>query len=376
MAARSRPAASEVESDPRWVAVRTRDAAKDGTFFYSVKTTGVYCRPSCASRLARPENVAFHVTAADAESAGFRACKRCRPREAFAGTRAAHVEAMCRFIERSEVSPTLERLAKHVGLSTFHAHRIFKTVTGLTPRAYAASRRGERVRDELRDASTVTEAIYEAGYNSSGRFYEEANDLLGMTPSEFKAGGAELPIRFAIGECSLGSILVAATNRGVCAVLLGDDPEELAHELERSFPRAELVGADAAFEDLVAKVVGLVEDPRGAVALPLDIRGTALQQRVWKALTKIPAGTTCSYAEVAASIGRPKAARAVARACAANVIAIAIPCHRVVKQDGSLSGYRWGVDRKRELLERETSKSGRESRQVTSEARGARKRRS
>jgi AraC family transcriptional regulator of adaptative response/methylated-DNA-[protein]-cysteine methyltransferase len=351
------PAAS---NDARWAAVRARDTSADGTFFYSVKTTGVYCRPSCASRPARPENVAFHPTAAAAERAGFRPCKRCRPDQPpLAERQAAQVAELCRVIERSERAPTLGELASRAGLSAFHTHRLFKAVTGVTPRAYAAAHRARRVRGELRRRSTVTEAIYGAGYNSSARFYEQSNALLGMTPTAYRAGGRDLEIRFAVGACTLGSILVAATGRGVCAILLGDDPQELAHDLERRFPRARLVGADAGFEQLVAQVVGLVEQPRLGTQLPLDIRGTAFQQRVWKALCRIPAGTTASYAEIASRIGAPKAVRAVAQACAANALAVAIPCHRVVRTDGDLSGYRWGVERKRALLDREAQGAGR-----------------
>jgi AraC family transcriptional regulator, regulatory protein of adaptative response / methylated-DNA-[protein]-cysteine methyltransferase len=337
-----------------WAAVRARDASADGTFVYSVKTTGVYCRPSCAARPARPENIAFHDTPAAAERAGFRACKRCKPDQPpLAERQAAQIAELCRLIERSEQVPTLDELASHAGLSAFHVHRMFKAVTGVTPRAYAAAHRARRVRGELKSRGTVTEAIYGAGYNSSARFYEQSTALLGMTPSRYRAGGTDTEIRFAIGACTLGAILVAATGRGVCAILLGDDPEALAHDLERRFPRARLVGADPAFEQLVAQVVGLVEQPRLGAKLPLDIRGTAFQQRVWKALSRIPAGKTASYAQVASRIGAPRAVRAVAQACAANALAVAIPCHRVVRTDGDLSGYRWGVERKRALLDRE-----------------------
>jgi AraC family transcriptional regulator, regulatory protein of adaptative response / methylated-DNA-[protein]-cysteine methyltransferase len=338
----------------RWAAVRARDASADGTFVYSVKTTGVYCRPSCAARPARPENVAFHDTPAAAERAGFRACKRCKPDQPpLAERQAAQIAELCRLIERSEQVPTLDELASHAGLSAFHVHRMFKAVTGVTPRAYAAAHRARRVRGELKSRGTVTEAIYGAGYSSSARFYEQSTALLGMTPSRYRAGGTDLEIRFAIGACTLGAILVAATGRGVCAILLGDDPEALAHDLERRFPRARLVGADPEFEQLVAQVVGLVEQPRLGTKLPLDIRGTAFQQRVWKALSRIPAGKTASYAQIATRIGAPRAVRAVAQACAANALAVAIPCHRVVRTDGDVSGYRWGVERKRTLLDRE-----------------------
>jgi AraC family transcriptional regulator of adaptative response/methylated-DNA-[protein]-cysteine methyltransferase len=357
MLARKQPPFVADDTDPRWAALRSRDARADGTFFYSVKTTGVYCRPSCAARPARSENIAFHATAADAERAGFRACKRCKPDQPPQAERqAAQVAALCRLIERSEDVPTLEALASHAGLSAFHTHRMFKAITGVTPRAYAAAHRASRVRGELRAKPTVTEAIYGAGYSSSARFYESSNAMLGMTPTKYRAGGTDLEIRFAIGECSLGAILVAATTRGVCAILLGDDPEALSHDLERRFPRARLVGADPAFEQLVAQVVGLVEQPRLGTKLPLDIRGTAFQQRVWKALCRIPAGKTASYAEVASRIGSPRSVRAVAQACAANALAVAIPCHRVVRTDGDLSGYRWGVERKRALLDRETGR--------------------
>ena len=342
--------------DEQWAAVVRRDPAADGSFYYSVRTTGVYCRPSCASRLAKRENVRFHPTCADAERAGFRPCKRCRPNEApLAERQASAIAKACRLIEDAEEVPRLDILAAATGLSRFHFHRVFKSVTGLTPKAYAAAHRTRRVREELARSDTMTEAIYGAGFNSSGCFYAHSSAVLGMTPSDFRAGGAGATIRFAAGECSLGSILVAASDKGVCAILLGDDPDALAHDLQDRFPKAKLLGADAAFERWVATVVGFVEAPRLGLDLPLDVRGTAFQQRVWQALRDIPAGSTASYAEVAKKIGAPKAVRAVAQACAANVLAVAIPCHRVVRNDGSLSGYRWGVERKRKLLEREAA---------------------
>jgi len=349
--------AAAVESDPRWAVVRARDASADGAFFYSVATTGVYCRPSCAARPARPENVAFHGTAAEAARAGFRPCRRCRPDEPPRAERQAQVVAeLCRLIEQSDETPTLDELAKRAKMSVFYTHRVFKAVTGVTPRAYAAAHRAKRVRGALRKKGTVTEAIYDAGYGSSARFYERSNGVLGTTPTEYRGGGADVDIRFAIGECSLGSILVAASERGVCAILFGDDPEELAHDLERRFPKARLVGADADFERTVAEVVGLVEKPRLGAKLPLDIRGTAFQQRVWAALRDVPAGRTATYTQIAEAIGSPTAVRAVARACAANALAVAIPCHRVVRTDGDIAGYRWGVDRKRALLAREAAR--------------------
>jgi AraC family transcriptional regulator of adaptative response/methylated-DNA-[protein]-cysteine methyltransferase len=343
--------AAATVQDPRWAAVVARSAEADGTFFYSVETTGVYCRPSCPSRLARPENIRFHSSREDAERAGFRPCKRCRPSEPSQADRyLAQVTRACRLIESSDEAPRLDRLAREAGMSPFHFHRVFKTITGLTPRAYAAAHRGRRVRDVLTRGGSVTAAIYQSGYGSNGRFYDEAGRVLGMTPTDYRSGGTNAEIRFAIGECSLGSILVARSERGVCAILLGDDPETLARELQDRFPRAELIGGDAEFERLVARVVGLVEAPGRGIDLPLDVRGTAFQQRVWQALCEIPAGATATYSEIAARIGAPGSARAVAGACAANPLAVAIPCHRVVRTDGTLSGYRWGVERKQALL--------------------------
>jgi AraC family transcriptional regulator of adaptative response/methylated-DNA-[protein]-cysteine methyltransferase len=341
-------------TDSRWASIVARDTQADGKFYYSVKTTGVYCRPSCAARLARPENVRFHATCEDAERAGFRPCKRCKPNEiSLAEQHAAKIAAACRLIEKSEEAPSLEQLAQHAGLSTYYFHHLFKAATGLTPKKYAAAHRAKRVRSNLGKSGTVTEAIYDAGYNSNGRFYETSNEVLGMTPSNYRAGGASTEIRFAVGECSLGSILVARSERGICAILLGDDPDALTRDLQDQFPQANLIGGDAEFEQLVSKVVGFVEAPALGLELPLDVRGTAFQQRVWQALRKIPAGSTASYTEIARQIGSPDAVRAVAQACGANVLAVAIPCHRVVRNDGALSGYRWGVERKRALLERE-----------------------
>ena len=267
---------------------------------------------------------------------------------------AARIAKVCRFIERSEELPSLEKLAKYAGMSLFHLHRTFKAITGLTPKGYGAAHRSKRVREKLGKSQSVTKAIYAAGFNSNSRFYETSNEVLGMTPTIFRDGGANTVIHFAIGECSLGSILVAKSERGVCAVMIGDDPMPLVRDLEQQFPNADLIGDKSDYEDLVAKVVGLIEKPGVGLDLPLDIRGTAFQQRVWKALQRIPVGSTASYADIAKAIGMPKAVRAVARACAANSIAVAIPCHRVIRNDGGLSGYRWGVERKRSLLERET----------------------
>jgi AraC family transcriptional regulator of adaptative response/methylated-DNA-[protein]-cysteine methyltransferase len=340
----------------RWNALVHRDPNADGTFYYSVKTTGVYCRPSCAARLARRENVQFHDSCESAERAGFRACKRCRPNgQALSEQYGAKVAAACHTIEKAEELPGLNALAKAAGMSRFHFHRVFTKIAGLTPKAYAIAHRAERMRKELPKRNTVTEAIYEAGFNSNSRFYAESSEMLGMTPKSFRDGGTGETIRFAVGECSLGSILVAASEKGVCAILLGDDPNKLGKELQDRFPKAQLIGGDKKFEHVVAKVVGLVESPHLGLDLPLDVRGTSFQRRVWKALRAIPVGSTASYTKIAERIGSPKAVRAVAGACAANAIAIAIPCHRVLRTDGSLSGYRWGVERKRSLLEREAA---------------------
>ncbi len=342
-------------ADPRWAALQARDARADGTFFYSVRTTGVYCRPSCGARLARPRNVAFHATAAAAERAGFRPCRRCHPdRMSRAQQHAVMVTAACRAIEQARTTPTLAQLAQPGGLSPFHFHRVFKAVTGVTPKQYAMAHRNVRMRRELARSATVTGAIFDAGYNASSRFYEQSNQVLGMTPSRYRAGGTDSAIHFAIGECSLGPILVAQSERGVCAILLGDDPDALARDLQDRFPHAILVGDDSGYERLVAQVVGFVDTPGIGLDLPLDVRGTAFQQRVWQALRGIPVGSTASYSEIAQRIGQPGAARAVAGACASNMLAVAIPCHRVVRNDGGLSGYRWGVERKRTLLARES----------------------
>jgi AraC family transcriptional regulator of adaptative response/methylated-DNA-[protein]-cysteine methyltransferase len=340
--------------DARWTAVQSRDRGADGVFYYSVRTTGVYCRPSCGARPALRANVAFHTSCAEAEHAGFRPCLRCKPNQPPLSERQAQLVAeACRLIDAQDEAPDLDAIAQAVGMSRFHFQRVFKTHAGVTPKAYAAARRAARVRDALAQEGSVTDALYAAGFNSSSRFYAGSEAMLGMAPSRFKAGGAGEAIRFAVGACSLGAIVVAATERGICAVLMGDDPEPLVRDLQDRFPKAQLIGADAAFERTVALVVGFVEAPRIGLDLPLDVRGTAFQQRVWAALRAIPAGQTVSYTELAQRIGSPAAVRAVAGACAANPVAVAIPCHRVVRNDGGLSGYRWGIDRKAALIARE-----------------------
>ena len=348
--------------DGRWAAVQARDAAADGCFVYAVRTTGVYCQPSSTARLPKRENVEFFATAQDAEAAGYRRSRRAGgDQTSVASDRAAVVARACRLIETAETPPSLDALAAEVAMSQFHFHRLFKAETGLTPKAYSSAHRARKLREELgRPETSITGAIYGAGFNSSSRFYETADLLLGMRARDYRAGGAGTVIRFAVGQCSLGAILVAQSQRGICAILLGDDPDLLTRDLQDQFPKAEIIGDDGAFEQLVAQVVGFVETPSLGLHLPLDVQGTAFQERVWNALREIPPGTTTSYAEVAERIGSPSAVRAVARACAMNRIAIAIPCHRVVRRDGDPAGYRWGVERKCELLRREARASQRD----------------
>ncbi|MCY0388520.1 bifunctional DNA-binding transcriptional regulator/O6-methylguanine-DNA methyltransferase Ada [Robbsia sp. Bb-Pol-6] len=343
----------------RWAAVQARDHTADALFVYGVRTTGVYGRPSGSARLPRRENVVFFASAAAAEAAGYRPSRRAAAdRTARDARQAALVTEACRRIDAADVAPCLATLATHAGLSPGHFHRLFKAVTGLTPSAYAAAARRRRVHAGLPVAGSVTRVLYDAGFASNSRFYAATDHMLGMTPSNYRAGGANTTIRFAIGACSLGAILVAQSPRGICAILLGDDPDRLARDLQDQFREAALIGADASFEHLVALVVGFVETPALGLDLPLDIRGTVFQERVWRALAAIPPGQTASYADIAARIGAPTAVRAVARACGANRLAVAIPCHRVVRADGALSGYRWGVERKQALLVREAEPLG------------------
>ncbi len=349
--------AKQILDDPRWAQLAARDRRADQQFVYAVSSTGIFCRPSCPARLPRPEHVLFYPSAEEATASGFRPCKRCRPGErSLCEQHAAVIAEACRCIESSPGKIVLRELAAAAGMSPAHFHRLFRALTGVTPRSYAVSQRSAAMRESLLNSPSVTDAIYKAGFDASSRFYASADKGLGMTPTAFRAGGHSMKIYFAVGQCTLGSILVAQTERGVCAILLGDDPEELVRDLERRFPRASLHGSDARYEQTVAQVVALVEAPALGLALPLDIRGTAFQQRVWEALLKLPPGATASYGALAASLGLPRSSRAVAQACAANALAVAIPCHRVVRGDGALSGYRWGIERKRTLLAREAAK--------------------
>jgi AraC family transcriptional regulator of adaptative response/methylated-DNA-[protein]-cysteine methyltransferase len=337
----------------RYEAIRRRDPRAEGRFFYSVATTGVYCRPTCAARLARPENVAFHASTGEAERAGFRPCRRCRPRAPSQAVRHQHlVDRARQLIDRAETPPTLEALGEETGMSPFHVQRLFKRLVGMTPRQYAAARRLDRVKEGLASGASVTEAVHQAGYSSTSRFYERDSGALGMTPSEARRGGRGLTIRVVVRSSALGKVQVAATERGVCHLAIGDDEAEMRAELARRFPAAQVEGPDDRLEALADRVVAMVDGVGGA-DLPLDLMGTAFQQRVWQALREIPAGSTTTYRQLAQHIGAPGAARAVGTACGSNPVAVAVPCHRVIREDGELGGYRWGLPIKRALLARE-----------------------
>jgi AraC family transcriptional regulator of adaptative response/methylated-DNA-[protein]-cysteine methyltransferase len=337
-----------------WDAVCAHDAAQDGRFFYSVKTTGVYCRPGCASRQPLRKNVAFYATAAAAEAAGFRACKRCRPKEGSPAERhVAAVERACELIRTSDTLPSLAELAAAARISPYHFHRVFKQVTGATPREWGKAHRLDRFAAKLDAGEPIAEAAYAAGFGGSSRAYEAAGNGFGMTPGARRNGGKGETIRYTIVSTWLGWALVAATDRGICMTALGDSRDALEADLRRRFPAAEVAPADAALADWAGRVVRFITRPGDQLDLPLDIRGTAFQARVWRALREIPVGATASYSEIAAKLGRPRAVRAVAAACAANKLALLVPCHRVVRTDGDLAGYRWGIERKRALLARE-----------------------
>jgi AraC family transcriptional regulator of adaptative response/methylated-DNA-[protein]-cysteine methyltransferase len=342
-------------ADRRFEVIARRDRSFEGEFVYAVVTTGVYCRPWCPSRRPRPENVRFFETGEAAKQAGFRPCKRCKPDERSPALQQSEaISKACALIADAEEAPDFAAIAKAAGMSRHHFHRVFKTMTGLTPGGYSKALKERRVIEELGNGGTVTEAIYGAGYSSSSRFYETVAPKLGLKPSVLAKGGIGEAIWFAIGECSLGTLLVAATAKGVCAIELGDSPEQMIESFQKRFPKAHLIGGDSEFERVVAEVAAVVDEPRRKLELPLHVRGTAFQHKLWQALQTIAPGETKSYTEMATLIGNPSAVRAVANACGANKLAVAIPCHRVVRNDGSISGYRWGVERKRALLDRET----------------------
>ena len=342
----------------RWQAVLQRDPQAEGAFVYAVSTTGIYCRPTCTSRRPRRENVQFFDDWQLAEAAGYRACKRCAPNAARTPDPALEaVKQACKLIEGADKAPSLSQLAEAVGFSPYHFQRLFKKTLGVTPKQYAKAVRLKRLRSSLQGEASVTKAIYAAGYESSSRFYEGASGALGMKPSDYQNGAEGILIRYAVVPSYLGWVLVAVTGRGICRIDFGDDPEILEMRLAANFPRAEIQADDPVITSIIAQTIAFLEAPGKGLELPLDIQGTAFQQRVWSALQQIQPGTTASYAEIAAQIGNPKAARAVAQACAANKLAVAIPCHRVVRGDGGLGGYRWGTQRKRALLDREASQA-------------------
>jgi AraC family transcriptional regulator of adaptative response/methylated-DNA-[protein]-cysteine methyltransferase len=347
------PGAAFPSADDCWQALLARDRGADGQFVYGVSTTGIFCRPSCPSRRPLRRHVRFFADADTAAAAGFRPCRRCRPEGPAPSAHAAAVVTACRTIETAEEPPRLDALAEAAGLSPWHFHRVFKALTGLTPRAYGMAVRNTRLRTTLRTQATVTAAFHAAGFGSSGRFYEQAPALLAMSPQAWRRGGEGLHIRHAVAASRLGPVLVAGTERGICAVRFGATAADLTAELQRDFPAATLVPAGADFTAWVDAVLAQIDDPARPADLPFDIAGTAFQHRVWQALQKIAPGQTASYRDIAAAIGQPGAVRAVARACAANPVALLVPCHRVIRADGALSGYRWGAERKRALLEAE-----------------------
>ncbi len=343
-------------TNQRWQAVVGRDKQAANAFVYAVRTTGIYCRPGCSSRLPRPENVVYFNTAPQAETAGFRACKRCMPQTLFdSNPDEKRITKACRIMEEASEPPTLTALAMDVGLSREHFQRLFKKHVGVTPKEYAMELRHRRLEAGLQQGASVTRAIFEAGFGATSRFYEGGAHRLGMAPARYGKGGEGEAIQYAVGPCVLGLVLVAATERGVCAINLGDTARELVGALCTRFPKADIREGGPALNEWLEQVVGLMDSPGRELNLPLDIQGTAFQQRVWKALRKIPAGSTLSYTQLAEQVGSPKAARAVAGACAANRLAVAVPCHRVLRNDGSVSGYYWGVERKRALLAQEAA---------------------
>src|SRR6202167_1882166 len=348
----SRTNNDRVNNDQLWQAVAARDAHRDGSFVFAVSTTGVYCRPSCPARRPRREHVTFFMRPEQAEKAGFRACLRCRPRLANGNPQSDAVKAVCRYIEQHLDEPvTLDHLSTIIRQSPFHLQRRFKALLGITPREYADSCRMRRLKRNLQAGDNVTRAMYDAGYGSSSRLYEKTPSQLGMTPDQYRRGAVAATVRYAIADSPLGRMLIAATDRGVCAIQFAASDGELIEGLKREFPFAVRKPDEGGLQAWVAALLSKMTGQELNAALPLDIRATAFQRRVWTYLQSIPFGATRSYGEVAKAIGQPTASRAVARACATNPVAVAIPCHRVVREDGNISGYRWGVERKKTLLE-------------------------
>lgn len=340
------------DPETAWAAVLGRDAKFDGRFVYAVASTGVYCRPTCPSRRPRRSNVRFFAVPGEAEEAGFRACRRCRPGET--SRQAEAVRLACGYLEsHPDETPSLNDLAREVGMSPWHLHRTFKAALGLSPKQYAAKLRAGRFKNEVRGGESVSGATYGAGYGSSSRLYEKAGENLGMTPGAYRRGGRGMQIRYTVADSPFGLLLVGATERGICAVSLGDEDAELTSELSQEYPNAEIARDDAALRPWLDTVLPALETGDGARELPLDLQATAFQWRVWRSLQEIPRGETRSYGEVAAALGQPSAARAVAQACASNRVALVVPCHRVVRGDGAPGGYRWGAERKRRILARE-----------------------
>jgi AraC family transcriptional regulator, regulatory protein of adaptative response / methylated-DNA-[protein]-cysteine methyltransferase len=338
----------QTELQNKWQQVIARDARQDGRFVFAVRTTGIYCRPSCPSRRPRRDSVEFFPTPNEAERAGYRACLRCKPTEI--SSQARRVAQARQILDNAEGVVTLPQLSTQVGLSPFHLQRLFKRATGLTPREYQSARRMQHVKHGLRQGDDVTTALYDAGFGSSSRLYERAPQHLGMTPGEYKRGGAGANITFAIAPSPLGRLLVAATERGLCAVRFGENATDLERDLRTEFHAAALHRDDVRMKQYVEALLGVIHGENTIIDLPLDVRATAFQRKVWEKLRQIPRGETRSYSDIAREMGNPAAVRAVARACASNPVALAVPCHRVVRSDGDLAGYRWGVARKRKLL--------------------------
>ena len=340
--------------DARWNAVLNKNSDADGEFYYAVITTGIYCRPGCRSKLPNRGNVEFFTTCNDAEKAGYRACKRCKPSTVLkAGETEQKIIRACRIIEEVETPIKLADLAARVSLSPYHFHRLFKKIVGITPKQYASRHLSQRFQSKLKTSPSVTDAIYSSGYSSSGSAYDKKRDQLAMQPKAYRSGAAGITITYGVAQCFLGWVVVAATDRGICAIEFGDDAEILPEQVQARFPKAQLKKADVAFKTLLKEVVEFIESPQKTFEVPLDIQGTAFQQQVWQVLRQIKPGETVSYTDVAERMGKPSAVRAVASACASNKLAVVIPCHRVISKSGKTSGYRWGAERKEKLLQRE-----------------------